>query len=107
MVWEAKAWRYDQGCHLRNDQIGRYRRIQEKFPEVKILFNLYGHIFQGIKRANMKDNEEELVKKLCDGTRYMIELPLSVILQLHGQQYGSICRNYAYRYDGPKYSLAQ
>ncbi len=100
LVWESKAWRVGQSCHLFDGQIRRYRKIQQRLPNFRTQFNLFRHVFFGVQSKNFNLTMSELFRELAEkGTKAEIKVPLSVILNLQGKEYGVLNENLAYRFE--------
>jgi len=97
---ESKSWRIDQSCHLLDGQVGRYEQIQKRYPNYEVFFAFYGHRYFGIRDAEVSGLE--LFGDLCNGTKYAVRAPFSLIRAMHagtGESNGEL----SYRYSGAKY----
>jgi len=81
MVGESKSCCSGHTCNLIDDQIERYKQIQNMDNHAETYFALYRHNFKDIK--SWKGDEKELFKQLGQKTLFSIRLPFSLILHLH------------------------
>ena len=100
LVWESKAWRFGQACHLFDGQIRKYRKVQQRLPNFKTQFNLFRHIFFGVQSENFNLTMSELFKELAErGTIAEVKVTLSIILNLQGKEYGIPNESLVYRFE--------
>jgi len=80
-IGESKACVMGHQLNLLDDQINRYRKYQETFPDAKIYFAIWRHKVHGIKKY--KGTFKDLFKELGQKTIIGLVLPFKFIDEIH------------------------
>ena len=107
---DSKAVSPGNCVKIEDVQLGKYVCLQLKknIPNPsRITFEIFRHGVRGLVKNFKHKPLEELVNMLSTNTRFMISLPLSVLLAVHNfgliNRYDNNKPKYSYRYDGEKY----